>query len=145
MYTTITTTAKMTTANHKTICLEQHWCSTLTSGKYFLPKRIQHDGWIILRSHGEISIATRNNKSSQWNLGRISLNKTHRYEKLNDAVQHFNVVIFQPAALDCGHLQVLLLLPLGSRKFLAAASRPVVPPPWVVWHHTKGENTAVLR
>lgn len=78
-------------------------------------------------------------------LMRMSLTRTHRHEELNDAVQHFNVVILQPAAPHCGQLQVLLLLPLGSREVVAAAPRPVGLPPWLVWRHSKGENGTFLQ
>lgn len=71
--------------------------------------------------------------------------KTHRNEQLDDAVQNFNIVIFQPAAGDCGQLRVWLLAPLGSRKTVATASGPVVLPPRAVRRHAEGEDVTLLH
>lgn len=71
--------------------------------------------------------------------------KTHWYEELDDAVQDFYVLVFQPAAQHCGKLWVLLVFPSGRGKSLAFTSRPILLPPGMMWGYTEGQNVTILK
>lgn len=70
---------------------------------------------------------------------------THWYEQLDDAVQDFDVLVFQPAAQHRGQLRVLLVLPSSGGKAIALTARPVVLPPGTMWRHTQRKDVAVLQ